>query len=199
MGNGKIDWNIIHHRLEEINSTINESFSPTQEDMNNILKMRASKLSREPVKVKEGGQIEIVEFLLSNEHYCIESQFIQEVFPLKEYTPLPCVPSFVFGLINVRGQIIPVINIKKFYDIPDINISDFANIIILHNENATFSILADSIIGVKTIDVVEIEPLPATFTGIRKEFIKGVTGMPLMILDAKKLLDDRSIIVHEEA
>jgi len=198
MDNGKIDWKNIHHRLDEINSAIDRGFLLSQEDMKNILKTRASKLAREPVKAKEGGQMEIVEFLLSNEHYCVESQFIQEVFPLKEYTPLPCVPSFVFGLINVRGQIIPVINIKKFYDIPDVNISDFANVIILHNENATFSILADSIIGVKIIDVIDIEPLPAAFTGIRKEFIKGVTGMPLMILDAKRLLDDRGIIVHEE-
>jgi len=48
-----------------------------------------------------------------SEHYGIESCHIREILPLTEFTPLPCTPAFVLGLINVRGQILSVINIKK--------------------------------------------------------------------------------------
>ena len=47
----------------------------------------------------------------------LSPDFVREVYPLKDYTPLPCTPPFVLGLVNVRGQIISVIDIKKFFDI----------------------------------------------------------------------------------
>lgn len=94
------------------------------DDKKRILKERARLLAQEPEKKEAGDTIEILEFSLAHERYGIETSFIREVYPLKEYTPLPCTPAFVFGLINVRGQVLSIIDMRKFFELPEKGISD---------------------------------------------------------------------------
>src|SRR3990172_4176155 len=154
-----------------------------------ILKARAKALAREG-KDKEAPEesIEVVEFLLAYERYGIESSYVREVYPLKELTPLPCTPPFVLGIINVRGQILSVIDIKKFFDLPEKGLTNLNKAIILHNDNMELGILADIILGVRSIPLEEIQPSLPTLTGIREEYLKGVTRWRVVILDAEKLL-----------
>jgi purine-binding chemotaxis protein CheW len=62
----------------------------------------------------------------------------------------------------------------------------------------TFGVLADAIVGVRSIAAAELQPAPPTLTGARQEFLLGVTVDRLVVLDARKLLEDRNMIVHEE-
>src|SRR5271169_685400 len=158
MSDGKIDWNEIHRRIEKRNTAIEKGYSPDPGYRNNILKARAEALAREPIETKDKDSIEVVEFLLASEYYGIESRYIHEVYPIKDYTPVPGTPLFVLGLINVRGQIISVINIKKFFDMPDKGISDLNKVIIIHDDTMEFGILADSILGVRNIPLSELQP-----------------------------------------
>jgi purine-binding chemotaxis protein CheW len=193
------DWKAIHRRLEKVNAAIERSLSPGPGETKKALKARADMLAREPLKGREGGHIEVIEFLLSNEHYAIESRYLREAYPIKDFTPLPCTPPFVLGLINVRGQIISVIDIKKFFDLPERGISDLNKVIIIHDEKIEFGILADSVVGVRNIAVSDIGvPLP-TLTGVREEYLRGIAENHVVILDAGRLLGDKNIIVHEEA
>ncbi len=89
-----------------------------------------------------------MKFLLTHENYGIESVYVREVHPLKELTPLPCTPSFVLGIINVRGQILSVIDLKKFFDLPAQEPTSLNKVIIFHNNRIEFGILADAVIGV---------------------------------------------------
>jgi purine-binding chemotaxis protein CheW len=199
MSDGQIDWRSIYRRLEAINAAIERGFLPSPEERKRILKARADLLARQPGAVQVGEVIEIVEFMLANELYGIESNFVREVYPLKDYTPLPCTPPFVLGLLNVRGRIISVVNIKKFFNIPEKGLSDLNRVIIIHGYNMEFGILADSILGVREIAMSDIQPPLPTLTGIRQEYLRGVTGERMVVLDARKLLADKKIIVHEEA
>ncbi|MGA2732443.1 MAG: chemotaxis protein CheW [Syntrophobacteraceae bacterium] len=199
MSDGQIDWSAIHRRIEAINTSITKGFSPSPEDRKRILRARADFLARQPGREQAGDTLEVVEFILANERYGIESGYVREVYPLKDYTPLPCTPPFVIGLLNVRGRIISVIDIKKFFDMPGKGISDLNKVIIIHDYNMEFGILADSILGVQEIAVRDIQPPLPTLTGIREEYLRGVTGERTVILDARKLLADKKIIVHEEA
>ncbi len=199
MSDGPIDWRAIYHRLETISAAIGRGFSPGPEERKRILKARADLLARQSGAARETGEvIEIVEFMLANERYGIESSFVREVYPLRDYTPLPCTPTFVLGLINIRGQILSIIDIKKFFDMAENGISDLNNVIIVQQYNMEFGILADSILGVRDIGIKDIQPPLPTLTGIREAFLKGITADRGVILDAKKLLADKRIIVHEE-
>jgi purine-binding chemotaxis protein CheW len=197
MSDKNIDWNAIRQRLESTGAALKEGFSPGPDERKRILKARADVLAREPEEITSEGSIEVTEFLLANEYYAIESCYIREVCPIKDYTPLPGTPPFVLGLINVRGQIVSVINIKKFFDLPDKGISDLNKVIIIHNETMEFSILADAILGVRSIATTEIQPPLPTLTGIREEYLKGVTGDRIVVLDAGRLLADKKIVVDE--
>ena len=193
-----IDWKEVYHRLDALQAALERGLTPTAEEKKKILTERARALSREPEK-EEGAQeyLELVEFLLAYETYGIESSFVREVYPLKELTPLPCTPPFVLGVINVRGQILSVIDLKKFFDLPEKGLTDLNKVIILHNDKMEFGILADAVTGIKKISIDIIQPVLPTLTGIRAEYLKGVTDERVVILDAKKILGDEKIIVKE--
>ena len=148
-------------------------------------------------KAKAEEFIQVVEFLLACEKYAVASEYVREIYPLKEFTPIPCTPPFVLGIINVRGQILSVIDIKKFFGLPEKGLTDLNKVIILHSESMEFGILADAIIGVRNIVVSELQTSLPTLTGIREEYLKGVAKERTVILDAEKLLSDKSIVVHE--
>lgn len=193
-----IDWEQVRRRIEDTRDVLARGFTPPPDEIGRILKSRAESLAREPEKEGVEEVVEVVEFLLSYENYGIESSFVREVYPLKDFTPLPCTPPFVFGIINVRGQILSVIDLRKFFDLPEKGLTDLNKVIILRQDGMEFGILADAVPGVRLIPLGDIQPSLPTLTGIREGYLKGVTGERVTILDAGKLLADRSIIVHEQ-
>jgi purine-binding chemotaxis protein CheW len=117
---------------------------------------------------------------------------------LRAFTPLPCTPSFVLGIINIRSQILSVIDLKKFFDLPDRGLTDLNKVIVVHDDRMTFGILADAVLAVRSIPLDDMQPSLPTLTGIREAYLKGVTSERLVILDAGKLLADTTLIVLEE-
>ncbi len=164
-----------------------------------ILKSCACALAR-PEKPGQSGDrwLEVIEFRLAKERYAIEHALVREVVALKEFTPLPCTPVFMPGIINVRGQILPLIDIKKFFDLPDAGITDLHLVIIVRAADVELGILADAITGVLAIPTDAIQSSLPTLTGIRSQYLKGVTDQMLVILDAAKILGDPRIVVDEE-
>jgi purine-binding chemotaxis protein CheW len=193
-----IDWEEIHRKVDAAGRAIENGYVPSPEEKKRILRERAELLAREKKEKVDADSLEVVAFLLANERYGLESRYIREVYPLKDYTPLPGVPPFVLGLVNVRGQILSVVDIKKFFDMPDTGISDLNKVIIIKDYAMEFGILADAILGVHTIAVSSIGPPLPTLTGIREEFLKGVTGDRMVILDAARILADKNIVIHED-
>lgn len=164
-----------------------------------ILQERARKLAEAVESEKKNtDSLEVVEFSLGNESYCIESQFIREVYPIKEFTRLPSVPSFVFGLINVRRRILSVIDLKQLFEISNDKGCEKYKVIILENAAMEFGILADEIKGVTALALEKIQPSIATLTGVRQDFLKGITAEGLIVLDGEKLLVSEKLVVKEK-
>jgi len=194
-----IDWDQVHRRMDDSKAAIEQGFSVSPEEKIRVFKQRARLLSQEAERVEEEeNQLEVVEFVLAYENYAIESEYISEVYPLNEFTPIPCTPDFVLGIINVRGKIISIIDLKRFFDLPEKGIADFNKVIIINSELREFGIVADSITGVRSIPISEIQPSLPTLTGVREEYLKGVLEDRMVVLDAVKILSDRNIIVHED-
>ena len=171
---------------------------PTSIEKKKILKARAKILSREPeIDKAVETYLEVVVFIIAYETYAVETSFVREIFPLKEFTPLPCTPSFVFGIINVRGQILSVIDIKKLFDLPDKGLGELNKVIILQKDDMEFGILADRILGTRSVPLEDIQPSLPTLKDIRVEYLKGITGDRVVILDVIKIMSDKKIIVHE--
>ena len=164
-----------------------------------ILKERAVKIGRAPDRaVAAGDRLEVVEFLLMPERFAVESRYVQEICPLKEISLLPCVPPFVAGIMNVRGRIVPVVDIRRFFEFPLKGLTDLNRVIVLASGDTEFGILADAIHGIRHIFAERLQSSLPTLTGIREEYLKGVTGDGIVVLDGAKLLSDSRIFVNDE-
>ncbi len=193
-----IDWTEVHRRMEAARASAERGWAPTAEARTKTLRQRASLLAREETKEDPGQQIEIVEFLLGYERYGVESFFVREVYPLKDLTPVPCTPSHVLGIINVRGQILSIIDLKKFFDLPDKGLGDLNRVIILKTNEMEFGVLADVILGVRPFARDKLQQAMPTLTGIREDYLKGIAPDRTIILDCARILSDRGIVVNEE-
>ena len=163
-----------------------------------ILLARAQALAQIEQNEEAETSIEIVAFLLANESYGIETAYVREVSPLQELTRLPGTPPFVAGIINLRGEIVSVIDIKTFFGLPEKGLTDLNKVIVISNGLMEFGILADAIVDVKRIPIRHIQPPLATLTGIREDFLQGISANRLAILHAANLLNYPGIIVNEE-
>jgi purine-binding chemotaxis protein CheW len=164
-----------------------------------VLRERAKELAIPFVHEEaDGNFVEIVEFMLSYEKYAIESRYVNEVFPMTDYTYLPCTPDFVVGIMNLRGTILSLLDIRRFCDLSAQGLSNLNRVIVVESDEMKVGILADVILGMRNIPVSSIQPSLQTLKGIRADYIKGVTKEPLVIIDIQKILKDPSILVSEE-
>ena len=194
-----IDWGEVKRRLEAAQAAVERVWAPGAEETERILKARAQALAREPGKVEAAEEfIEVVEFILAGERYAVESRFVREVHLLEDLAPLPCTPAFVLGIVNLRGEVLSVIDIKKFFDLPEKGLTDLDKAIVLESGGMRFGLLADAIAGAHRVPLAAVQPALPTLTGIRDRYLRGVTSERLVILDAGKLLADEAIVVREQ-
>ena len=168
-------------------------------DERQLLRARARVLARPRERAAAANvSLEVLEFRLGRECYALETRHVREVYPLKDLTPLPCTPAFLLGIVNVRGRMTPVIDIKKFFDLPDTGLTDLHRIILVRGNDLELGFLADIAGGVRTILVDSLQTSLPTLTGIRADYLKGVTAERLVVLDVDRILADPKITVHEE-
>lgn len=171
----------------------------TQEEKKRILKERALKLAQKGDEGRAAGEsLDVIEFMLAHERYAIEVQFVREVYPLKDLTPVPCTPSFVLGILNVRGKVISVTDVREFFDLPKKEITDLFRVLIVDNHSMELGILADEVLGERKIGLDEIHSGVVNVGKLRGDFVRGVTKDRLIVLDADKLLSEKAIVVHQE-
>lgn len=163
-----------------------------------ILRARARALAAEPPADTGERTFEIIEFGLGDERYAIEMSVAAEIYPLEQLTPVPCTPAFVAGIVNVRGRMVAVIDIKKFFELPEKGITDLHRVIIVRRKDIELGLLADFVVGVRTIVPSALQPALVTHTGIRRDFLKGITADRLVVLDIERLLDDPQLVVNDE-
>jgi len=190
-----IDWTTVRQRMERVRAALDDAAVATPEEKAAILKARARALAREPVEAQRPERsLDVIEFMIAYERYALESAYVREVHPLKDLTPLPGTPAFVAGIVNVRGRIVSVIDLKQFFDLPRRGLTDLNRVIILDNGQMEFGLLVDAVTAVQRLGLDDIQPALPTLTGVRTDYLHGVTAQRTIVLDAAKILADRQII-----
>ena len=171
------------------------------ENAQRILRERAKALAQQPEQqASQDSLLKVVAFTLSGETYCFETSLIGEIFNLKELTPVPCTPAFVAGVVNLRGEIVTVVDMTKFLGLPSRGIVDMHQIITLRDvadAAMRVGVLADALIGDRTIPFDEMQTSLPTLSGINADFLKGIAPDGAIVLDARKILSDKRLIVDE--
>lgn len=154
-----------------------------------ILRQRAAALRKKPAE-EIAEQIEILEFAVGAERYAVIAAVAREVQTLKEISPLPGVAAHVAGIIAVRGQVMPVIDLRRLFDLPAPATALKPSVLIVGTGESSFGILADEVIGVRRIKAAEIRPTPAPIAGKRPELFSGITTDRVAILRGEQLLSE---------
>lgn len=164
-----------------------------------VLRERARILAQPPARALPAHElVELVEFRLADERYALETAHLQEVRPLRDLTPLPCTPAFVRGLVNLRGRLLAVIDLKKFFDLPEPGLTDLHQVLVLRGADIELGLLADTVESVFTLPRAALQPGLPTLHGIRADYLLGVTATGLVVLDATRILADPRLVVDEE-
>lgn len=162
-----------------------------------ILRNRARALATEPRTAANGPSITVLEFGLAGERYAVELRYACEVDRFEQLTPVPCTPHFLAGIINVRGRIVAVIDLKTFFELPANGITDLHRAIIVQHQNVEVGLLADYVVGTREIALADLQPALPTLTGIRAEYLRGVAGGRLIVLDAPRILSDPKLVIDD--
>jgi len=194
-----IDWDEIKRKVASLQMVIEQKDIHLPEETRELLKQRARALAlKEDPEVVQQEHMEIIVFRLGGETYGIETEFVREVYPLKDYTPLPGTPSFVLGIMNVRGQIVSVIDLRRFFGLPEKGLGELNKVIILSSDRMEFGILADVVEGTGTVVLKDVVEVPPGVIEIGVQYLKGVTKDHVVLLDAESIVNDEKMIVNEE-
>lgn len=142
-----------------------------------------------------GPHLQVVEFVVGQETYALEPSAVGEVCSLRELTPIPDAPPFVLGVINVRGWIVSLLDLRALLDLPRADLGELHTVIILRSETMEFGLLVDAILGVRSIPLAELQPSLPTLRGIREGWLRGVTHGGTVVLDGAAMLSDGSLVI----
>lgn len=179
--------------------TIGDALGLSVTEKKAVLKARAQRLARKPdEEVGEAENLDVIEFRLAHERYAVEVRYVREVSPLRDLTPVPCTPSYVLGIMNVRGQVMSVTDAREFFDLPKKEINPLFRVLILENHSMEMGVLADEVVGETKIPLADIQGQMPSMGRIKEEYVRGVTKDRLIVLNADKLLSDPSLVIHQE-
>ncbi len=148
-------------------------------------------MSRTTATNRDNESVELATFYVGEALCGMDILKIQEINKLMEMTSVPQAPDYVMGILNLRGQIVTIIDLGKRLGLSSITIDDFSRNIIVNSQNEHVGLLVSKIGDVITADWDKVESPPANIGGIQGVFFKGVfkTENHLIgILDAEKVL-----------
>jgi len=140
----------------------------------------------------EGTQ-QLVSFRLAQEEYGIEITKVQEIILMGEITRVPQTPKFIKGLINLRSTVIPIVDLRTRFALPDQEASDETRIMVVNVIGKTIGIIVDAVSEVLRVSPDQISPPPPTVAGLGKEYLTGLVKLEnrlLIMLDIDRILGE---------
>lgn len=195
---GEIDWQGLRQRLAGAAAAIDEALRLPPERARAVMDERARILARVPAAPPQPGDaLEVLTFTLANERYGIDARSVREIVHLVDFTPVPGVPDFIIGLVNLRGEILVVVDLRSFLGVTAKGLTDLSRVIVLGGERAEFGVLADEAREVVTLRLDEVGEPPESIAGVGREYLRGVTEHALILLDGAVLLNDARLFVDQ--
>ena len=132
-------------------------------------------------------------FLLDKETYAIEIKFVTEIIGIQPITEVPELPAYVKGIINLRGKIIPVMDVRLRFKKKAMEYNDRTCIIVIEVKDISIGLIVDNVSEVLSIADDDIVPLPDINKGTENRYIKAIGKVDKevkLILDCEKLIND---------
>jgi purine-binding chemotaxis protein CheW len=146
------------------------------------------------VESSSGDQvIQLVTFRLKDETYGINVMQVQEVLRVTEIAPVPGAPDYVLGIVNLRGNVVTVVDTRTRFELPTSELDDSSRIVIIESDEQVVGILVDSVAEVVELRQNEIDSAPNIGSDESSRYIQGVASHDddlLIVVDLNKLLTE---------
>ena len=131
-----------------------------------------------------GAEMQLVVFELGDESYGVDISRVQDINRMQEITEIPHAPESVVGVINLRGRVIPVIDLRKRFGLPDAVHTKDTRIVVVHLEGNLIGVIVDAVSQVLRIPADIVEPPSPVLAGVDSRYLRGIAK-----------LDDRLVIL----
>ncbi|RSL32709.1 chemotaxis protein CheW [Salibacterium salarium] len=121
--------------------------------------------------------LKVIVFQLKEEEYAMEVDYIQSIERMQPITRIPGVESFIVGVMNLRGVITPVIDLRKRFNIESMEYNEATRILVLNKDNSEIGFIVDGANDVMDIPASKIEPTPEVVGGVAEEYLRGVVKL----------------------
>lgn len=195
-------WERMHDRVKNLEIAMTQVSEISKEEMEGILHKRALELAKEIKDVDlEKKTVQLLTFNLAKEHYGFDIRYVREIRKAYNFTIVPCTPDFVIGVINLRGQILSVIDIRKILGLEKVEITNSSRVVVVEVDEVEMGIIVDTVEQILFVDLGKIEPPLSTLGGVREEFIDGIYSQKdsvLIIIDLLAIIRDKKLVIDEE-
>ncbi len=149
---------------------------------------------------RENVLLQLVTFMLNSEEYGVDILKVHEINRMKEITKVPNSPPYVEGVINLRGKVIPIVNLREKFGLPGKDSDEHSRIMIMDIRGVTMGLIVDSVSEVLRIPSSIVEPPPPMSTDRATEFIMGIAKQEdrlIILLDIDRLFGDTGAALLE--
>jgi purine-binding chemotaxis protein CheW len=194
-----LDWREAYARLARARQTLDAGPERTPQEARRILAARARAVAQ-PIKETSTSDevVDLLVFSLARERYAVVAASVLEVVPLRELVRVPGAPRVVLGIVNHRGRILPVLDLRRMFDPAGESVTEGSRVVVAEVGGLTFGVFADAVAGVARVGAQELETRPTGFTAGHETFVLAVTRDMVAVVDLEALARDPRITVNEE-
>jgi purine-binding chemotaxis protein CheW len=148
------------------------------------------------------GRREYLSFVLGDAQYCIDILKVQEIRTYEAPTRIANTPAFIKGVMNLRGNIVPIIDLRVKFGLPEQKIDTQTVVIVLNVAKRTVGVVVDGVSDVIAVGADEIKPAPELGGALDMRYIQGlatVGGQMMILIDIERLMTSRDMAIVDEA
>ncbi|MBV8029920.1 MAG: chemotaxis protein CheW [Betaproteobacteria bacterium] len=145
---------------------------------------------------------EYLSFVLGDAQYCIDILKVQEIRTYEQPTRIANTPAFIKGVINLRGNIVPIVDLRVKFGLAESRYDSQTVVIVLNIARRTIGVVVDGVSDVMSVPASEIKPPPELSGGLDTKYLQGlatVNGQMLILIDIEKLMTSRDMAIVDEA
>lgn len=194
---GEIDWGAVKQRLAQVQqlAAATEQLSPEQGKAE--MDRRAKLFACVPPAAPDTREIlEVMTFRWGEQRLAIESRWVREVVLPGELTPVPGTPPFLEGVMNLRGDVLAVMELRGFFGVVAAEKGEHTRTLILGGQRVEFGVIADLVEEVTTLRIADVLAPPGSMAAAARDFLRGVTAAAVLVIDGAALLRDTRLTIE---
>lgn len=147
-------------------------------------------------------QVQLVTFRLGGEEFGLDVFAVHEILRYQEPTPVPRAPAFVEGVMDVRGTLVPVVDLRRRFELSEVQVGDDTRIVVVEFGGERLGLVVDSVTEVMRVPETAIQPPPRYIRGLAAEYVRGIARMEgrlVVLVDMDRILSSEERIALEQA